>query len=159
MIELAVEITGLNQTLLALEAMEERAGNVFGNREVTNEIIGIIRENEERIFETEGAAFGGTRWARLSEPYRTQKMRRFKTFGRDKILQATGKLKRSVTGAGGRSFVERAGNELRIGTRLPYAQFHETGTSIMPARPFLRIGAQNQRRIAAVIARYVARGR
>jgi phage gpG-like protein len=49
-----------------------------------------------------------------------------------RILHATGALERSLTGSGGIADAHPDGFD--FGTRVPYAQFHQQGTSRMPAR-------------------------
>jgi phage gpG-like protein len=52
------------------------------------------------------------------------------------LLNATGRLLQSVGTFGGPdSIFEETDDSLTIGTRVPYARFHQTGTRRMPRRP------------------------
>ena len=46
---------------------------------------------------------------------------------------------------------------LEIGSRVPYADFHQTGTSIMPARP-LSLSERVRVRAVKTVQRYVVEG-
>ena len=79
-------------------------------------------------FHTEGRS-GGTfgRWKRLSPKYKAWKDKNFP--GR-KILERTGRLKTSLIGGRGEGFVYRPSKlGLTIGSNVPYAGYHQTGTS------------------------------
>lgn len=56
------------------------------------------------------------------------------------LLKATGDLERSITRDGdGNSYKEISPKTIVIGTSVPYAGFHQTGTSRLPMRQFLFI--------------------
>ena len=82
-------------------------------------------------FKTEGEQ-GGERWAPLSENYGRYKEVRYP--GKP-ILERTGDLLASLTTATHPSAVHiEARKTLTLGSRIPYAVFHQTGTSKMPRR-------------------------
>ena len=76
----------------------------------------------------------GPGWEPLAES--TIRSRQFPTLP---ILQQTGSLMSSVVD---NPVLEVNRKSLLYGSSNPYAQFHEHGTSRMPARPFLRPGIQ-----------------
>lgn len=101
----------------------------------------------------------------LSEDYKQAKFNKFKFIY--PILLATGRLERSMTDADSNESINKVINKktLILGTRVPYAPHHQFGTSKMPARPFVLIGAEqvapeglNRRQDAwvAILASYVA---
>lgn len=93
-----------------------------------------LREMIAEQFATEGAA-GGTPWAPLAAS--TLKKKRETRRG---ILNVTGALLASLTEAGSPGHVEKVdGRQLLLGSALPYATFHQTGTRRMPARPIIAL--------------------
>lgn len=85
-----------------------------------------FRINMRQQFSTEGRS-GGEAWPPLSPKYKAWKQKRF---GRKKIMQRTGRLRRSLAFQGAdhvrRAFtVPRA--RLVMGTRVNYAAFHIPG--------------------------------
>jgi phage virion morphogenesis protein len=57
-----------------------------------------------------------------------------------KILQETGRLAASITSSWGR-------DEAVVGTSVVYGLYHQFGTRTMPARPFLRLTAEDLQRL------------
>jgi len=82
-----------------------------------------FREMISEQFASEGRA-GGTPWAELAP----STLRR-KPTGSSGILYSTGALLRSLRDSGAPGHVEELEAEsLTLGSRLPYAQYHQTGT-------------------------------
>lgn len=79
------------------------------------------------VFRGQGATRRSPRWRPLSPTSR-------RTTARRGILHHTGRLRRSFTNT---PVVEIQGNRMRFGSNVPYAKYHETGTSRMPARPIV----------------------
>jgi phage gpG-like protein len=87
-------------------------------------------------FRTEGAE-GGERWKPLSEDYARAKELRFP--GKP-ILERTGDLRKSLTLPNDPNAVRvEERKTLTLGSRIPYAIFHQTGTTKMPARPEIQL--------------------
>ncbi len=105
-----------------------------------------FREMIARQFASEGRA-EGTLWATLAPS--TLRRRRDRA---TPILQSSGALLRSFTIRGAAGHVERLEeHSLAIGTSLPYALFHQTGTQRMPARPIIVLsGARSERWVEMV---------
>lgn len=106
--------------------------------------------NEERaIFESEGSAGNRSKWAALSAKYAATKAKKFpgKT-----ILRATDKLFNQMTGGG---FSAITSTSMFAGTKLPYAVFHQLGTSKMPARKLIRITGEQKSRYTNIVNDYV----
>ena len=86
------------------------------------EIADDFRAMVTEQFASEGRA-GGTPWAALAPS--TARRRRAGT----QLLNATGALLASLTDAGAPGHVEETdGQTLTLGSRLPYAIYHQTGT-------------------------------
>lgn len=101
-------------------------------------------------FESEGA-FGGEKWAALSPMYEQRKRMLYP--GR-KILEATGALRRAASSPS-RSVTPTT---LTLTIDDPKAEFHQQGTSRMPARPLVfgdPLGAEASRQLQGVADRYI----
>jgi hypothetical protein len=86
----------------------------------------LLAAQETEVFASSGSALGVS-WPSAAEPHRKVD---------PVLLVATGALRASLsdTSAG-----EVAFDRLRFGTTVPYAAYHQFGTSRMPARPILGI--------------------
>jgi phage gpG-like protein len=81
-------------------------------------------------FTSEGGDGKSGKWQALSPRYAKRKDAKW---GSMPILQASGRLWRSLTGKGTDSVAEQSALELVLGTKVPYAKYHQTGTKA-PAR-------------------------
>ena len=146
MISINIQING--------EAKLNQALGELGNG-VTNLIEGWLDveqtfyEIETKLFRTEGAS-GGQAWPALTAKYAAQKSRRFPGRG---ILRLTGDLQRSLTGRGAGGIREIRPMEMTLGTTVPYAIFHQTGTRRMRARPPIQLSAADERRILRTLTK------
>lgn len=113
-----------------------------------------IRAGFAQVFASEGAA-GEAPWAQLAEA--TQRERQRLGFPpAHPILVRTGDYRASFTDAGHADHISEwsAGAgvwRIAEGSSHPLAQFHELGTSRMPARPATRLGAQLEAQIGAAL--------
>jgi len=121
-------------------AAGDEIGKAFANlqgfygdmRPVWPNVLGVVRRQLLDSFRTEGGSGRDGRWAPLSEPYRTRKALRFPG---TKTLERTGRLRESLVRDGGDAIVIEDPRFLFVGSRVPYAGFHQEGTSRMPRRP------------------------
>lgn len=91
---------------------------------------------EKDQFKTEGAE-GGEKWQELSAAYWEWKEAHYP--GKP-ILQRTGDLERSLTSGSDPNAVRREERKtLTLGSRVPYALYHQLGTKRMPARPEIQL--------------------
>jgi phage gpG-like protein len=87
-------------------------------------------------FKTEGEE-GGEKWAPLSPEYAGYKEAHFP--GKP-ILERTGELTASLTNPNDPNTVRiEERKSLTLGSRVPYAIYHQTGTKKMPARPEIKL--------------------
>ena len=116
-----VQLTGLDEALTAaIRATTEQA---------LTEAAAELRQRLLLQFESEGSAYG--------EPWLPRKARD-KNLPRRPLLFQTGRLKRSLTDRDSPDHIEESQNgTLLFGSRLPYATFHQRGTTRLPARPIL----------------------
>jgi len=90
---------------------------------------------EKDQFRSEGEE-GGDKWSELSPDYAAWKEGHYP--GKP-ILQRTGDLYDSLTNPNSTNAVRREERKsLTLGSTLPYALYHQTGTENMPARPELQ---------------------
>ena len=106
----------VEQALRALQA------SLTGQSPALTEIADDLRAMVTEQFASEGRA-GGTPWAALAPS--TARRRRAGT----SLLNVTGALLASLRDAGAPGHVEETdGQTLTLGSRLPYAIYHQTGT-------------------------------
>ncbi len=110
-------------------------------------------ESMANVFSAEGAFEERSRWQELSPAYAKWKARHFP--GR-KILERTGRMKRSLTTKGGPDNVlEITPKSLSVGTRVPYAMYHQKGTSRMPMRKIIELTNAQKRRWVRIMHTYM----
>lgn len=109
------------------------------------------------IRELDYAAAGSTtgdRWAPLSANYRKWKNRHFPSAP---LLVLHGDLKASVISDQAPGSVWRpAPQSLAVGTSIPYAIYHQKGTSRMPARPVIRFAQVDRVNVGKKLQAFVA---
>lgn len=141
------EIAGVPAIHHQLVGFRDRALN---GALVLAEILQDMRRMETELFDTEGRG----EWAELAP----STIERKATEGYpSKILQATEALYDSLTGGlGAAGHVEHiTEDEILYGTTVPWAQYHQSGTSKMPARPPVDVRESDIRRWSKMIHAYV----
>src|SRR4051794_23528439 len=105
-----------------------RMGEVAEHMEVPlGEVARLVRDRITDNFDDEGPG-----WAPLAPS--TVLSRAALGYPPGPILHRSGRMRRSLTG-GAESTTDIDGTTLRLGSSVPYAEFHQTGTANMPARP------------------------
>lgn len=147
MLQFKADVQGEGQLIAALAQFENSFHDLHALwPKLADVFYGIEREQ----FDSEGG-HGAGGWAALSGNYAKQKAKEFP--GR-KILQATGALMESLTTKDAQyGIYEEADAALTLGSALPYAQFHQSGTSYMPARPEIALTDQDRARFINVALR------
>lgn len=151
---LKLEIDGIEKFNWAFDTLGKTLSDW---RPVWPEIEQVFYRIELEQFNSEGAR-GGQRWQALSPAYRQWKEKHFP--GRP-ILVRTGTLKRSLTvigTTGSESIRESDEMSLTLGSRVPYAIYHQRGTSRMPARPPMQIQRNDMGKIVSRMWRFAERG-
>lgn len=129
------------------------ADNVKDLSDAFREIAKDFHESEERQFDTEGG-YGAGGWAPLAPSTIESKARRGFP---DRILVRTGQLRDSLMGRGPRAVEVVRPLELRVGTELDYARYHQRGTRRMPARPVIMLPEEQKTRMHKTIHRYLVK--
>lgn len=127
---ISIEIQGEKDLAVALTRMADDVADLtpyWGD--VQQEFYKIERE----AFALQGASGKSGRWAALSPRYAVIK---FKRWGSQPILTASGALRDSLTSETASSAITRKEKDsLTLGSSIPYGAYHQSGTSKMPARP------------------------
>jgi len=147
-------VRGAKEASSRLHGMTVRASDM---RDALNRIADEFCQHEGTVFLNQGAIVGMSGWAPLSLEYAEEKAR---SGFSDGILVRTGKLRMSLTSKMDPYFVMRlTPKTLRIGTSVPYAKFHRSGTSKMPARDPIRITPAQRVRWAQILKDFVIRSK
>lgn len=132
-------------------AFDVLAENLSDLRPVWPEVELQFYRAELAQFNSEGAR-GGQRWQALSPKYAKRKA---KIAPGKPILVLTGRLKRSLTAIGGADAVRIAEPlSLTLGTKTPYAEFHQRGTKKMPQRKPINLTRDDYGKFISRIYRY-----
>lgn len=138
-----VDIEGLPELLDAFEGVS-RGMLDFRDLGTWDAVQFEFYKIEKEQFSSEGAAGASGKWKPLSSPYKERKARQY---GAVPILTASGRLYRSLTSSGGDAVVEKRPLELVLGSRVPYARHHQSGTGRMPKREPISITPEQEKRL------------
>jgi hypothetical protein len=146
---LSITTHGDDQAAKTIADTGKRANNV---KPGASKIRTAYREAEVEIFQGNG---GAVAWEKLKDSTRTAKRRRGQDHG---TLRASNALYKSLTAPRAAYQVDdRQPHELRFGSTVPYADFHESGRG-QAKRPTQAFTASQQRRINDAIADFIATG-
>lgn len=145
-------VEGEVQVSRMLSRTTEKISNL---RPFLDNVAVFLEATMEEQFDTEGSRSGG--WVALSPRYAEDKLARW---GSQPILVASGGMRRSLIGASGASIRRQLGGDtLEFGTSVPYAKYHQTGTSRMPMRKILDLTSDDRRTVMKMLQRHLFTGR
>ena len=130
------------------------------NAPALREIADDFREMVAQQFASEGRA-GGTPWAARHHPSVPSSLRRGSAKrgvvkgNTSPLLVRTGALRDSLIGLGAAHVEEMDERSLTLGSRLPYAIFHQLGTRHMPARPIIVLSEARSNKWTEIVRRAV----
>jgi len=109
----------------------------------------VFHKSMRQQFSSQGA-YGSGSWAPLSPAYGAWKERKHPGLP---IMELSGRLGDSLMDAFGNadSTYEATEDTLRIGTKTPYARFHQYGTGRMPARPLIALTEADKAEIVKIV--------
>ena len=109
----------------------------------------VFHQSMRKQFSSQGAHGSGA-WAPLSKPYAAWKERKHPGLP---IMELSGRLKESLTDPFGNadSTYEATEDTLLIGTKTPYARYHQYGTGKMPARPLIALTDEDKAAIIKIV--------
>ena len=111
----------------------------------------IYRHAEEKRFQSRG---GGS-WPALKESTRESKARHNYD---PRLMRASNALYRALTSPRARGQIDdRAEDQFRFGTTLPYARFHDTGKGV-PTRKLIDLTPAERRDIDDALGDFIAKG-
>lgn len=146
---LEIRTVGDDKAAKTIADTGKRANNV---KPGASKIRTAYRDAEYEIFSRNG---GAVAWEALKQSTREAKRRRGQDHG---VLRASGALYKSlVASRAGYQVDDRQPHELRFGTTLPYAGYHEEGRG-QARRPTQAFTASQHRKINDAIADYIAHG-
>lgn len=144
---LELEVLGEQLVNRQLVRFGEHAGDA---RPALRSIASFMRLTELQRFDRQGPG-----WARLKPATVERKVRA----GLDpRILRATEEMRQSLVGRGTGHVEEVTAASLRFGTTVPYAKFHQTGTSRMPQRRVVDFTEAQKREITKRLQRWIVTG-
>jgi hypothetical protein len=145
----SIQTTGADKAAKSINDTGKRADNA---KPAAAKIRTAYREVEAEIFARDG---GAVAWKKLEDSTREAKRRRNQDHG---ILRASGALYKALTAQRAKYQVDdRQPHELKFGTTLPYAEYHEVGKG-QAKRPTQAFTVAQQRRINEAISDYIATG-
>lgn len=141
------------QTLERLAVAFERADAEMADfgKHIFPELIPVLEAAVGRQFDGEGGGPNAGGWPQLTEAYAAWKEGRYPG---QPILVATGDLREALTVDGSaHALRDYSSTQFNFGTEgLPYASFHQLGTSRMPARPPFDFDAETETDLARAAA-------
>ena len=143
-----IESRGAGKAAADLAAVGKRGSDI---RQVANQVRTIYLRSNQRRFATNG----GGQWPSLKPSTVDRKARQ----GIDPrpLHGATGDLYRSLTSAHAAEQIDtRDRTELRFGTTVPYAGFHDQGKGRMH-RELIELTAAEREQVSQTISAYVAK--
>lgn len=118
------------------------------------DIYDDFRKVERRQFDSEGS-YGSGGWAPLRPSTVASRSGSAHPILRS-VGADSGRLRRSLTTKGARDAIARlTSDELVMGTKTPYAQFHQRGTKHMPRRRIVELTEADKKRWAKIIQAYL----
>ncbi len=144
---LTIDVMGDEQLARGLSRF---ADDVRDLREPFREIVKQFHKIEGKQFESEGK-YGSGGWRPLAPSTAEQKRR--EGFP-DKILVREKHLMESLTGETPWSMVEVRPLEMRVGTKLDYAAYHQQGRGV-PKRPIINLTEKDKMDFMKIIQRYL----
>jgi phage gpG-like protein len=152
-VRLELDVFGDKQVARELLRLGDRAADA---RPAWNAIIDRLLLLEREQFDSEGGRASGG-WKPLAPSTVADKARRDLD---PRILHATGRLRDSLTRrTGGDAVRESHPNEMRFGTDVPYARYHQQGTGRMPRRREIELTETDRHQMfVQVLQRFLVTG-
>ncbi len=117
-------------------------------------VSSAIQRILDEQFASEGARGPAGPWPELKERYARRKLR---AYPGGNLLEASGRLRRSLVSGTDDTLEEFAPRQMRSGTTVPYALYHQTGTKKMPPRKIFDFRPEDYSLIAEGVKREALR--
>ena len=147
---LTFEIVGEEQIKRSFSRFAENVNNAT---EPFKEIAADFKKIEQNQFESEGS-YGGGSWAELSKNYSEWKA---KNFPGAKILVLSGLMRESLIGENPYYVENIQPLYMEVGTRVPYAIYHQQGGSKLPQRKIINLTEDDKTRWVKIFQAWLVR--
>jgi phage gpG-like protein len=144
--ELIFRVRGLDEQILALEGIRRRALDL---RVPFGEFRSVWQASINDVFDAGGYPVP---WEQLAPTYENWKSAHYPG---QPILRATDRLHDSLTDMTSDTVWRVTPRTIQFGSRVPYFQFHQSGTSKMPARPPLVLTEEAGQALQGLVGDYV----
>jgi len=129
------------------------ADNVSNATEPFKEISEDFKKIEQKQFDSEGS-YGGQGWAKLSTNYAEWKA---KNYPGAKILVQSGLMKGSLMGENPYYLENIQPLYMEVGTRIPWAIYHQTGGGKLPQRKIINLTEADKTRWVKIFQAWLVR--
>lgn len=148
--ELNIQISGVQEAVIELDNLVRRSSNLSAP----------FQRFQKYWFDAIDQSFadGGdpVEWPALSPAYESWKAR---AFPGQPIMRASDRLYDSLTSQTSDTIWRVGPRSIEFGSRVPYFEFHQEGTSRMPARPVLTFPDSAAKKLVEMVETYVLTGR
>lgn len=147
-----IDILGEKQVARRFDLM---AGRAVDMRPAFERTADVLADATKKQFDSQGKQASGG-W----QPLKAATVRRKQSAGLDpRILHATLRLRRSFERGDTNSIVILQADEMRFGTRVPYAARHQRGGGTLPQRRIGQYTEATKRKAVQPLQLYLVRGR
>lgn len=148
--ELQVDVVGYKDAVAYFDTLIRRSSN----------LASPFQQFQKYWFDDIDASFaaGGNpiEWPALSPAYDQWK---HTAYPGQPLMRLSDRLYESLTSQTGDTIWEVGPKHITFGSRVPYFEYHMTGTSKMPARPPLQISEDAVKKLTRMIENYILTGR
>ena len=145
---LELKVEGTKELIAAFEKVQDGVADLRKNA-IWFKVQQAAYKEIKAQFAGEGIGPSG-KWKELSSPYKEYKA---KKYGDVPILQASGRLWKSLTRENDDAVVDKQPLEMTLGTTVPYAKYHQSKEprKKIPFRPFWDFTNEQKERIATPV--------
>lgn len=146
-VAVSIEVDGTTGVIAELQRFQDRAEDMSP---ALRQVADVMRDQFGTRFDREGPG-----WAALAPATIAAKRRAGLS---ERILEATGAGRDSLTGSGGDNVEHVTADSLIFGSSVPYMKLHDTGTSRMPQRQIVDFSATDRREYVRILQRFLVEG-
>jgi phage gpG-like protein len=143
-------VTGLDEAIMYVDDLVRRSANLSAPFQRFQKYW------FDDIDDNFAAGGGVVEWPALSPAYAADKAIRYPG---QPIMRASDRLYESLTSQTGDTVWQVTPRTIVFGSKVPYFEYHQTGTNKMPARPVLVLSDQAARKLMSMVEEYTMTGR
>lgn len=148
--ELDIQISGVQEMVLELDSLIRKSSNLSNPFQLFQK---HWFESIDQVFQDGGDP---VEWPALSPAYEGWKN---VAYPGQPIMRASDRLYESLTNQTSETIWQVGPKHIEFGSRVPYFEYHQTGTSKMPARPMLVLTEAAAAKLVQLVNNYIATGR